>query len=130
MGILDGRLFPSLSTEFLGKCCIFSVAIPEHNFPLLLLFSQVILIGILDFCSPAGRRFLLPSSAISPLTNRGAIGVRQKFHDDLEQNTVDGFVFLLATRIWSVLLNFFFETHFVNLKNFPAPKIGSERTKS
>ena len=48
IGILDGGLFSSLSTEFLDRCFFVTVCVapPDDNFPSLLLLSRVVLIGI------------------------------------------------------------------------------------
>ena len=77
IGILDGGLFPSLSTEFLDRCFFVAVAAPGDNFPSLLLLSRVVLIGILDFFCPGGRPFL-SAPPISLLASCEAIGFRPR----------------------------------------------------
>ena len=69
---LDGRLFPSFSTEFPDRCSFVTVAAPDDNFPSLLPLSRVILIGMFDFFFPGGTLFLL-APTIYLLTIREAI---------------------------------------------------------
>ena len=133
-GILDGRGFPSLSTDLqsLEIFHFFSVSSSEEE-----LFSQslpVFLTGILDLCCIGGRQILLPSPTFS-LANREAIanGSQLTPRERITFSKVFPYIFFLCGFFYVFLLvfeYFFFEIDFKNLENSPAPNIGSDRTES